>query len=468
MDDLLGARRGAWQSSVSETLAAPVTGIDTELSNALRLVRGHGEGLRYCRAWRRWLFWDGKRWVRDDTGEIERRAADTVRSIYSEAGDAPDADTRVRLARWATKSESRTVIKNMIELASFQAEVAIAPAQLDADAWLLNVSNGILDLRTGVLGPHDPAKLMTKLAPVDYDPAAEAPTWSAFLGRILPSVDLRVFLQRAIGYSLTGDTSEQVLLLAHGGGANGKTTMFEITQSALGDYALRADFATFLARDRADGGARSDLARLAGARFVSAVEIEAGRRFSEVVIKEVTGGDTITARYLYSEFFDFQPTFKLWFAANHKPVIRGTDQGIWRRIRLLPFTVTIPTDEQDHSLPEKLRGELPGILAWAVRGCLDWQAHGLGAPEEVMTATAAYREEMDPLGSFLEECCTITDRGRVSAHDLYHAYLDHCQASGEHPIARKTFGMRLQERGFDRTRTATDRWWIGIGLSNDE
>lgn len=449
----------------AEEFQPPLESIDTELANARRLVALHGEEIRYCFPLERWLVWDGRRWAFDEKGELERMAKDTVRHIYEEAAAAEDPGERKALGKWAQASESRNVITNTVALARSEPGIAVAPAELDADPWLLTLLNGTLDLRSGELRPHDPADLITKLAPVEYDADACCPTWDRVLERILPSESLRIFLQRALGYSLTGDTSEQVLLFCLGVGANGKTTMLELAQTVLGDYALRAPFDTFLASDR-QGGPRNDLARLRGARFVSAVEVEAGRRFSEVVIKELTGGDTIAARHLYSEHFEFIPQFKLWLAGNHKPTIRGTDLAIWRRIRLIPFTVTIPTDEQDRRLPEKLRAELPGILAWAVRGCLDWQREGLGAPVEVVQATQDYRSEMDVIGAFLDDRCQVTETARATAKELYEAYTSWCEAQGERVISQRAFGSQLGDRGFDSFKgTAGVRCWLGVGLA---
>ncbi|MDQ6794342.1 MAG: phage/plasmid primase, P4 family [Chloroflexota bacterium] len=438
---------------------------DTELANARRLVAQHGRDLRYCHPWRCWLVWDGRRWQRDGTGAVLRRAKDTVLTIYGEAGDAVDPGERKALSRWAQKSEARNQIQNMVVLAESEPTVPVTPAELDADPWLLNCRNGTLDLRTGALRPHARADLISRLVDIDFDPEATCPTWEYVLDRILPSERLRCFLQRAVGYSLSGDTREQVLFLLHGTGANGKTVTLETTQRVVGDYGRRAQFEAFLMSDH--DRVRNDLAALVGARFVSAVEVDAGRRLSEVVVKELTGGDTVSCRFLYGEFFDYTPQYKVWLAANHKPTIRGSDHAIWRRIRLIPFTVTIPDAEQDRNLPEKLRAEAAGVLSWAVRGCLDWQAHGLDEPEEVLAATAAYREEMDVLGGFLTDCCLVDPRAKESAASLYQAYEGWANAAGERAVSKRTFGRLLGERGFTDTRTERARMWTGLALRND-
>lgn len=435
----------------------PVTENRTELGNARRLVHRHGTIIRYVHPWRQWLVYGGGRWAPDDTGRLELLAKETVLSIYQESIAAEAATERQELAKWAARSESHAQLHAMIGLAASEPGIPVRPDQLDADPWLLNLQNGTLDLRTGALRPHAAADLLTKLAPVMWDPASEAPTWRAFLARILPGdPDLLAFLQRAVGYSLTGNTSEQILLFLFGRGNNGKTTMLETLRALLGDYGLQADVGTFLERRR--DGASNDLARLRSARFVAAVEAGEGQRLAEGLVKQLTGGDTVSARMLYSEYFEFRPQFKLWLAANHKPVIRGTDTAIWRRIRLVPFTVTITEAERDPELPAKLRVELPGILHWAVEGCLAWQREGLGAPPAVCTATASYRLEMDVLGAFLEECCELGPALRAPATPLYEAYRHWCDRSGERAVTQRAFGTALLERDFHSVKSSTYVW----------
>jgi putative DNA primase/helicase len=255
------------------------------------------------------------------------------------------------------------------------------------------------------------------------------------------------------------------MFINHGGGANGKSTFQEAISAALGEYSMRTPTEMLLAR-RSDG-VPNDVARLKGARFVSASETEEGRRLAESRIKDLTGQDTITARFMKAEWFDFAPTHKLWLSTNHKPEIRGTDAAIWRRIRLVPWTVSIPPAEQDKKLPEKLRSELPGILAWIVQGCLEWRRKGLQAPEEVRQATGDYRSEMDVLAAFLEECCILRSDAMASAKNLYIAYKEWCEANGEPVEKQRRFGMRLTERGLRRQKVGGVYRWYGIGLRHD-
>lgn len=425
----------------------------TDVGNAKRLVARYGQDIRFCKS-RGWLVWDGRRWAQDD-GEIEQRGKQTAVSIYAAAAAETDPERRQKIAKWALQSESEGRIKAMIALAESEPEVRIKEDKLDADPWLLNVNNGIIDLRTGELSPHRPEHLITKLVPVEYDPDAGCPKFLVFLTEIMDGrAQLVEYLQRAFGYMLSGVTTEQVFHLFYGTGSNGKSTLLEIMRAALGDYALASDFTTFL--ERKYQGIPNDIARLAGARLVTAVEAEVGKKFAEVVIKQLTGGDKITARFLNKEFFEFYPQAKFFLAANHKPIIRGTDLAIWRRIALVPFTVTIPNQKQDKRLKEKLLAELPGILAWFVQGCLRWQRDGLMPPEEVVAATENYREQMDLLGEFLTERCVVNPKAAATAKELYCVYKQWCQEREEKPTDRRIFGTMLEEKGFQKGRIGKD------------
>jgi putative DNA primase/helicase len=382
-----------------------------------------------------------------------------------------DADKAKALVKHALRSEAHKAIGAMVALARSEPGIPVTADQLDRNPWLFNVDNDTLDLRTNDLRRHRREDLITRLAPVSYDPDATCPTWLAFLDRIMDSnQDLIQFLQRAIGYTLTGSARERVLFMLHGTGANGKSTLLETVAGLLGDYAKSTRAETLLVKTY-DGGIPNDLAALKGARFVSTSETEEGKRLAEALVKALTGGDTLSARFLRGEFFTFRATFKLWLATNHKPVIRGTDPAIWDRIKLVPFEIRIREEEQDKELPSKLQLERPGILTWALRGCLDWQQrHGLGVPTAVREATANYRRDMDVVAAFLDECCVVADGARVSARDLYKAYESWCHDSGEKPMTQKSLSLRLQEKAFvparlDRNGT---RGWKGVGLAGHE
>ena len=409
----------------------------TELGNAQRLVRLHGQDLRFCNK-RGWYAWDGKRWKHDGTGEIKRRGKDTVRSIYLEAAHCSDGKMRDALGEHARRSEAKARIDAMIGLAESEPGIPVLHDELDRDPWLLNVGNETIDRRIGELRPHARGDLITKIVPIEFDPSAECPEWLKFLDRIFASrADLIRFLRKAIGYCLTGLTTEQCAFLLYGLGANGKSTLLKILSHILGEYWRQMRTETLMLKHGADA-IPNDIAALFGARLATAVETENGRRLAESVIKQMTGDDTMTARFLHREFFDFEPQFKIWLACNHKPRITGTDYAIWRRIRLIPFTVTIPEDERDPDLLNKLRGELPGILAWAVAGCELWQTHALKPPAEVAAATNVYREESDSIAQFIEECCNLGDPEQtVSKNGLYEAYQMWAEQSGEHPLTKK-------------------------------
>lgn len=468
----------------------------TDLGNSKRLARLHGADLRYTEALG-WLCWDGERWRRDETGEAMRRAKQVALSFYSEAtevmqqaasiaqqvekaataGDEKQTETLSQqqkelqgtakaLQKWAKESQARPRLDAMVALAKSEFPIAVRTEDFDADPWLLNVKNGTIDLRTGTLRPHERNDLITKLAPVAYDPLAICPTWVRFTRRIFDKNDeLEIFVQRAIGYSLTGDTSEDKLFFSYGKGGNGKTTLFETMARLLGEYWQKAPTEMLMAKNFGDG-IPNDVARLAGARFVVTAEIEEGRYLSESRVKDLTSRDTIPARYMRQDWFQFTPTHKLWMYGNHKPVVRGTDKGIWRRLCLIPFTVTIPEAEKDCHLLEKLLAEAAGILAWAVGGCLDWQKNGLPMPDVVRAATEAYRSESDTLGAFVEECC-FTGQGsesyEVRAGDLYRAYVKWAEERSEKPINATRFGRQMGERGFQKV-VGTWVTYVGIGL----
>lgn len=437
----------------------------TDMGNARRLVDRHGQDLRYCFPLEKWLCWSGRKWQLDDTGEVDRRAKDIPRVILEEAAATEDKDTRAALIKHSRQTEAEGKRKSMVTTARSEPGIPVLPEKLDRDKWLFNVLNGTLDLRTGKLHPHRRADLITKVAPVKYDPDVFYPTWWEFLKQITAGSDeLMDFLQKAVGYALTGSTREQCIFFLYGLGANGKSTFLDVIQTLLGDYAKRAAMETFLVKKFQP--IPNDLADLRGARLVSGVEAEAGRRLAESLIKELSGGDAIKARFLYTEFFSFKPEFKLFLAVNHKPIIRGTDHAIWRRIRLIPFTVQIPEEQQDKNLPQTLKEELPGILNWAIEGCMKWQNDGLTPPQAVQEATLGYREEMDLLGDFIASRCVVAPGASALSSELYKVYTEWAEESGEkRPLSQTAFGISLTERGFVSGRgTGGKMVRAGIGL----
>jgi len=439
----------------------------TDLGNAERLVHYHGADLRFCHPWGKWIVWDEKRWSIDNTGEPNRRAFDTVRQMLSEAAKIEDEKERRARVKWEQKSESSKARREMLDNAKSIKGIPILPDDMDKHLWTLNVTNGEIDLKTGKLGEHKRENLITKLAPVTYDPNAKCPTWETFLNRIMNgNTGLIEFLQCAIGYALTGDTGEQCLFILYGSGANGKSVFLDTVSALFGeDYSQNTPASTLMVKR--NEGIPNDIAALKGARFITAIEAEEGQRLAESLVKGMTGGDKMTARFMRGEFFSFIPEFKLFLATNHVPQIRGTDHSIWRRINLIPFEVTIPVEERDRNLSSKLRNELSGILNWAITGCLRWQQKGLGIPKEVAAATDDYRTQMDAIGAFIEECCTIYENAKVSAGDLYKEYTIWTEENGERALNKRQLSQRLGERGFRNERGAGGWYfWKGIGLTH--
>lgn len=438
----------------------------TDWGNALRLVDRHGRNIRHCPEFGTWLVWSGPRWERDREDRITMLAKETIRSMYAEAAQIGSDRQRKALLDHIRRTESTRSISAMVKLAQTEPGIVVLPEHLDTDPWLLTCLNGTLDLRTGKLLDHQRNHLITKLAPVAYDPDAKAPTWEKFLDRIFASnVELIRYDQRVTGYALTGDTREQVLFFDYGKGANGKTTKMNTTMAMMGDHAKVTAPELLLASKR--DAHPTALADLHGVRLVATVEVEEGKRLAEILVKQLTGGERVKARWMHKDFFEFTPTAKIFLIANHKPKVRGTDLAIWRRIRLIPFTVTIPEEEQDKALIEKLKGELPGILAWAVQGCLEWQRQGLGTPPEVTSATQQYRQEMDVLGAFIDERCLCSPEAKAQATALYKAYKQWSEDNGEPARSQKDFGMRLRERGFNGQKARGVSWWHGVGLVDD-
>ncbi|MBT9152208.1 MAG: hypothetical protein DDT35_00422 [Firmicutes bacterium] len=440
----------------------------TDLGNAGRFAAQHGQDARFCHPWGKWLFWDGARWAMDESGEVYRRAKEAIKLIYDEASQAAVETDRVALAKHAIASESAARLKAMVFLAESETGIPVLPKDLDANPWALNCVNGTVDLKTGQLAPHRQEDLITKLAPVEYSPTAECPRWSLFLHEIMEgSRALVEYLQRAVGMSLTGDTSEHVLLILHGGGRNGKGTFMNIVLKILGDYACQAP-PDLLMASRGDRHP-TELADLHGRRFVSTSETGEGRHLAESLVKQLTGGDKIKGRRMREDFWEFWPTHKLWLATNHKPQVKGTDLAIWSRLHLVPFNVSYPDGDprQDKKLPEKLEQEVSGILRWAVEGCLAWQRQGLGTPPEVKAATEAYRAEMDVFGPFFADCCRMSPSASISAATLYDAYKNWCTEEGVSALSQKKLGSALTKRDCQRKKDRTGRYlWKGIELAD--
>jgi len=440
----------------------------------VRLARCCGDRLLYVHGIG-WHTWDGEcgPWRPDDLG-ARRIAAELGRIVAAEAAEmaqraaaAPDADARQRLQKgadalfsWARLSEMSARIEAALALAS--SLLAIKPERLDHHPLLLGCPNGVLDLRTGRLSEHRRGDFITKRAGAAYNAKATAPTWLRFLTRIFRQrPEAIAYMQRLAGYWLTGCTDPALLAVLWGGGANGKSTLVATIRAALGEYASAAPPSFLIARS---GEAHpTELALLLGMRWIVASESGEGGRLDEERVKLLTGGDTITARRMRQDFFEFAPTHKLALQTNHRPIIRGTDEGIWRRIALIEFAETIPLEERDPHLAEKLRAELHGVLAWAAEGCRAFLRDGLQPPAIVQAATAAYRSDSDAVGAFIAEECIELPSATCTAGDLYAAYSSWADDAGERPMSKRALGLRLQERGFHPHKgTGGQRRWQGI------
>lgn len=436
----------------------------TDAGNGEYFARLYGERVRYDHRRRRWLLWAGDWWRPDDAGAVRRMAKDAARGRYQGAVAISDLDERASEARFAIGSENRQRMDAMLRAAESEPPIADNGQHWDENPWLLGVANGVVDLRSGELRPGAPEDGITQHSRIAFNPHASCPRWEQFLDEIFCSDrELIDYIARAVGYSLSGNVSEQCVFLCHGGGANGKGVFLNTLAAAAGDYAFNAPFATFEQKDRAS--IPNDLAALSGRRLVTASETNEGTRLNESRMKALTGGDPITARFLHAEFFTFQPVGKFWLAANHKPRVTDDSFGFWRRVRLIPFLRQFKEDA-DLGLGDALRGELPGILAWAVRGAHAWQERGLVPPPAVAFATNAYQAESDPLRDFLDARCLEEDGFMVGGAEAYRAYKAWAADEGLAPkeiLTNRTFGERMAER-FHRQATNRGRIYQGVGL----
>lgn len=453
---------------------------NTDMGNAQRLVKNYGHKIRYCVDHNSWYVWKKRYWKPDPkNANLVKIAKKTVKRIYSECETLDDSTERKNRAKWAQQSEDKKRITDMIFLAQTEDGIELDADEMDADRYLLNVKNGVIDLRTGELKPHDPAYLMTKYVPIDYDPTADCPIWEEAIFKYMGYKDgdpesedralrLHDYLQRAVGYSLTGDVSEQCLFFLHGDGKNGKSTFINALSKLMGDYFQHVRIESLMVKKNET--IPNDIAKLPGARLVISSEIPENRKLNETLVKDMTGGDAITARFLRQEEFTFYPVFKLWIFGNDKPIVSPSD-AMFRRIHLIPFDVQIPESERDPHFDQKLQKELSGLLRWAVIGCRQWLKQGLNPPQEIIDATNAYRDEMDILSDFLEECCIIKPLAQVTVKGLYDEFRKWGESSGRSTIGKMAFNKRLQKRlpQIDKrpgNRNATT--WFGLGLLSEQ
>jgi putative DNA primase/helicase len=434
---------------------------ETDSDNAERFARRFG-GKAMHTPGRGWLVYDGSRWRPDELSQVVELAKETARRIAAEARHLDQDAARGVRSKFSEQSLGKGSLDRMLDLA--KGLLAVEDSRLDADPWLFNVVNGTIDLRTGQCEKHDSRDLLTKIAPVRANRRAKCPLFKNFLRRITgDDAALRSFIQKGVGYSLTGVTTEQVFFFVYGkSGNNGKSTLVNLIREMLGDYGCHTPTETLLTKQY-DNNIPVDLARLAGSRMVTATEANVNRHLDEAKIKAMTGGEPITARLMRQNFFSFQPEFKLWFVANDRPRVRGTDHAFWRRVRVIQLNIKIPSSERDPDLAIKLRAEFPGILAWAIRGCRKWQRDGLGQPAAVRTATEGWQQEMDHLKKFVAEELIIAPGLKVRSSQMFDRYTKWCSSHGEEALTIHNFKAKLQE-SLDVThkRINGSSWWRGI------
>ncbi len=434
---------------------------ETDTDNAQRFASRFGSKVVYTPG-HGWLIFDGKRWRRDSLHQCIELAKHTARRIGQEARYFDNNDARAARAKFGKACLSKGALERMLDLA--KGLLVVEDSKLDADPWLLNTETGTIDLRTGRVEPHDPRDLLTNIAPVAADRKAKCPTFRQFLKRVTGSDrELMAYIQKAVGYTLTGLTSEQALFFVYGrSGSNGKSTLVNPIRDMMGDYGAHTPTESLMIKQY-DNAIPADLARLAGVRMVTAIETNFSRQLDEAKIKAMTGGEPITARFMRQNFFEFTPAFKLWLVGNDRPRVRGTDDAFWRRVRVIPLEVRIPKKDRDPDLPNKLRAEWPGILAWAVRGCRKWQREGLSEPDAVIMATSRWRSAADHVKRFGQEVLILEDKKTVSASAMYTFYDDWCSRNGEQPLSIKGLKTRLIDL-FDLTHKRTNRGsdWVGV------
>lgn len=436
----------------------------TDLGNAQLFAELFRRDIRFCHAHGAWFYWDGLLWREDSSGEMIRYAKRFNQALLEAAKIEEVEEIQKEQLKWVLASQSRNRIESMMKLATAQCGIPISPHEFNADPMLFCVENGTLDLRDGNFRKPERWDYITKRARVRFEHGADCHRWKEFIRQICcDDEQLARYLQKIAGLLLTGKTDEQCFFVFYGGSANGKSVFVKVIQHLLGDYCRTTPPETFMEKRNA-GGPSPDLARLMGARGVFASEASDRGVLSEETIKRVTGQDAIVCRRLHMDYFEYYPQFKYILVTNHKPTIRGQDNAIWRRVRLVPFKTTIPSDKQDRHLFEKLQSESSGILNWALEGLRMYLLDGLDPPECVATATLEYRSEMDIIGDWFEECCELDADARVLMKDAYVSYNMWCKESGHFPFSKKNFGIRLREQGISEAKSGSNRYYLGFRI----
>lgn len=436
-----------------------------DIGNSERFIDLYGENIRYNFVDKKWIFYSGVKWVTDFYGTVDKLATESVQKMSEELKIylekyGKDSDIYKAFEKHVKKSRSFISLKHIVEQS--RSAVPIVPSQFDSERMLLNTSTGTIDLQNRVTKKHDKNDYITKICGVKLAETDDCPRWKSFLTEIFNGDENLIhYVQKAVGYTLTGSTVEECIFFLYGTGRNGKSTFLEVIREIFGDYAANIQPETIMMKKPGASAINSDIARLKGARLVTSAEPNEGVRLNEGLVKQLTGSDYITARRLYGEEFEFQPEFKLWIATNHKPVIRGTDVGIWRRIHLIPFTTVIPLESVDKHLREKLKAELPQIFRWCLEGCYMWQSEGLDLPESVVESVKEYQKEMDVISNFIEEKCVLS--GMEKSSRLYSSYTDWASTNNEYTMSNTKFGREMAKK-FQRVDMSDGRYYKGISL----
>jgi len=441
----------------------------TDTGNAQRFFDEYCSIIRYSYYRKKWYYWNGKQWLVDDVGKVKSLADNIINKIKREAAREQDEDTQKALFKWATKTASSKAKESMIKECQHLEGIPVTPDEFDACPDYLNCQNGVVNLKNGEFLKHDPELMITKSCLAEYTTEGEPVMWLKFLDDItMGDKSLQEYIQRCVGYSLTGSNKEQCAYFLYGIGNNGKSTFLDTLADLFGGYAMNAQPDTIMIKKR-DNGANTDIARLKSARFVTVEEPTEGVRLNEGLLKQLTGGSKVTARHLYGEEFEYLPEFKIWCATNHKPVIRGTDIGIWRRIKLIPFNANIPKEKVDKNLRYKLRSEFPQILRWAVEGAIKWYAEGMPESDVVKQAVAEYKNEMDLLASFIEECLRIDHENGTDlrAADLFQLYSKWAKANNEYEMTSKKFFREIGKKFPDlKKRDGSGIYYVGLSVTD--
>ncbi|MDR3371204.1 phage/plasmid primase, P4 family [Rhodoferax sp.] len=435
-----------------------------DAGNADRIVRAAAGRLRWCKDLAGWLVWDDMHWRWDGRGGVVQYATGVMRGIYDEAKQESHTGDAKRLAQHASNSLSLSRIAAAIELMKSCAGIPVAASELDANPFLIGVLNGVVDLRSGEFRPATADDLITRRMNVEYVAGATCPVWEATINTVLnENPEVVAFFQRSAGYSITGSTSEQCLFFLYGSGANGKSTVLNVLREIAGSYGIQTSPEVLMAKSNINAsGPTPEIARLAGPRFVAANETEEGQRLAEAMVKQLTGGDAMTARVLHGAPFDFVPLFKLWLAGNHRPVIRGNDYGIWRRLVMIGFDHKFLPSEQNKHLPELLCNERPGILNWLIAGCIEWQRRGLDRPTEIVRQIEAYKSDMDLVQHWIDDECTIGADLQIRAGEAYASYKNWSFNNGHRQISNQTFSQKLKDRGCSKGANNQGAYYRGM------